>query len=71
LAPLFRLDNLKSFIISDDFCLLAGGFPKLKKDLGFPDLHLSLEDLAVEGAYIRVMTRIVVVGLYYSRIYPG
>ena len=39
LAPLFRLDNLKSFVINDiilsgsddDFHLLAGGFPKLKK----------------------------------------
>ena len=40
LAPLFRLDNLKSFIIDfnmgfsgsdDDFRLIAGGFPKLKK----------------------------------------
>ena len=42
LAPLFRLDNLKSFVIDfnrdmkfsgsdDDFRLLAGGFPKLKK----------------------------------------
>ena len=40
LAPLFRLDNLKSFVINDsiilsgsddDFRLLAGGFLKLKK----------------------------------------
>ena len=40
MAPLFRLDNLKSFVINDsiilsgsddDFRLLAGGFPKLKK----------------------------------------
>ena len=40
LAPLFILDNLKSFVIKDsiilsgsddDFRLLAGGFPKLKK----------------------------------------
>ena len=40
LAPLFRLDNLKSFVINDsillsgsdeDFRLLAEGFPKLKK----------------------------------------
>ena len=44
MAPLSKLDNLKSFIISfdaaifgsdDDFRLLAGGFPKLKK-LVFP-----------------------------------
>ena len=40
LAPLFRLDNLKGFVINDsiilsgsddDFRLLAGGFPTLKK----------------------------------------
>ena len=40
LAPLFRLDKIKSFVINDsivlsgsddDFRLLAGGFPKLKK----------------------------------------
>jgi len=40
LAPLFKLDNLKSFVINfdmvfsnsdDDFRLLADGFPKLKK----------------------------------------
>ena len=49
LASLFRLDNLKSFVINDsiilsgsddDFRLLAGGFPKLKKFV-FPRPLLS------------------------------
>ena len=54
-APLFRLDNLKSFVINcdmafsgldDDFRLLAGGFPKFKK---FVVSSTSQQDSPAEG----------------------